>query len=178
MRATPRIIRKLGFSIICLLLIACSGNIKATRELVGKLVPSTKFTLLDGSYLTTQELRGKTAVITFWATWCNNSRRAIMKVNSLAKGLKGRTDMVFVAVSLDKNEKFQTLKDRIYYDNLDAFVHAFSGNEGDDEAYLSCRGENLPYFVVIDRTGKIVDNGYDVDLVFKALGVDPDSVRS
>lgn len=170
-------IAHLSLLLILFLLAACSGNIKATRELVGKLAPSTKFTLLDGSYLTIRELRGKTVVVTFWATTCNNSRRAVSKVNELAKSFKQRSDIVFIAASLDKNENFQTLKDRIYYDHLDSVVHAFSGNEGDDEAYASCRGENMPYFVVLAPNGIILDNGYDVDIVFKALGVNPDSIR-
>ncbi len=166
----------IGLVWVCIVCSACSNNLKATRELVGKLAPSTKFTLLDGSYLTTQELRGKTAVVMFWATWCNNSRRAIIRLNDFAKRFRGKDKIVFIAVSIDKNEKFQTLKDRIYYDKLDSFIHAFSGNEAYDEAYLSCRGENLPYFFVIAANGNVIDNGYDLDLVFEALGVDPDSV--
>ncbi|MBX7139382.1 MAG: TlpA family protein disulfide reductase [Oligoflexia bacterium] len=156
---------------------ACAAKSNRT-ELIGTTAPYTKFNLLDGSFLTVEELRGKTAVITFWATWCSESRKCMNRLNAFADKFRGRSDYVFLTASIDKADKFDAVKERVIYTKLDNMKHAFSGNDVYDEAYMSFHGDNLPYFVVLDPQGVIKYAGNDDDGVYEALGVDPGSVPS
>jgi thiol-disulfide isomerase/thioredoxin len=88
--------------------------------------------------------------ILFWATWCPHSRGAIADYESLAQKYGGRRGLEFYAVSLDPNENFEVLRERIQNQSLTSMVHVFSGNDTQDEAFLSLRGARLPYAVFVD----------------------------
>lgn len=157
-----------------LFLYACAAsNSRQATDLVGKLTPYTRFTMLDGDYVGVEEFKGKTTVVVFWALWCNKSRRTLAKLNNFAASHK---EAVFLSVNIDKAEKLGDLKDRITYTHLDNFKHAFSGNEVYDEAYIAYCGHSLPHIVVINKEGTIVSAGNEDDAVYRAFGVDPESV--
>jgi len=66
-----------------------------------------------------------------------------------------RTDVSFYAVSLDRNQDIGILESRIQEQDLKTVQHVFSGNDIEDEAFLSLHGTTIPYAVVIDRNGVV-----------------------
>ena len=161
---------------VALLLGCAAGPSRSATELIGKLGPYTRLTMLNGEYVGVEEYRGKTTVIVFWALWCNKSRRALAKINDFAARYKGRSDVVFIAANIDKSDKLNEVKDRIAYTHLDNFMHAYSGNEVYDEAYVAYCGNSLPHIVVLNKEGSVIAAGNDDAPVYRAFGVDPETV--
>ncbi len=136
------------------LLSGCSGISSRAGELVGTRAPETRLTLLDGSYVPLAGYRGKTVILAFWATWCHTADPAIKRLNELAKKYQPES-LTIIAVNLDATDNFEKVRDRVVYQKLSNLEHAFSGNEGQDEAFVAFRGDDLPYFVVMDQQGKV-----------------------
>ena len=91
-------------------------------------------------------------MLMFWSVGCSNSRSKIKRLNQLAGEMKGRSDVAFVAVSLNLESESQTLMNYIANTKLDNLVHAYSGNAGADETFAAYGYSNkLPQFIVIDR---------------------------
>lgn len=134
-------------------------------KFIGQPAPYTRITMLDGTYLPLEALRGKTVALFFWAQWCHRSGPIMARLNEYAQKFRDRKDVVFLAVSTDKLEDLDKLKDRILYQRLDGFQHAFSGNGGGDEAFMAFEGVNLPYLLVIDPSGKVVAAGESEQVV-------------
>lgn len=135
-------------------LVLLSGCAADGIHLIGRPAPETRFTLLAGDYVPLKAYRGKTVVVAFWAQWCTSSGPAIARLQKFSDEMD-RSDVVFLAASLDEVKDVGKLKDRIVFQDLDDLEHAFSGNAGSDEAFIAFEGQRLPYFIVIDPTGVI-----------------------
>lgn len=72
------------------------------HPLLGKPVPDYQLTLMDGSTVTSDELKGKIVVLDFWATWCTPCLEAMPLI---AKSVKGYSvdEVVFIAVNVGEN---------------------------------------------------------------------------
>jgi cytochrome c biogenesis protein CcmG/thiol:disulfide interchange protein DsbE len=103
---------------------------------------------LDGTPLALDSLRGKIAVLSFWATWCAPCRELEPMFNSVARTYAGNSNVAFFAVSADDDEPLVpaiVAREKwdvpvIFSDGLDAFAKA----------------ETLPTVVVLGRSGEIV----------------------
>lgn len=133
----------------------CSGVSTAAKEMVGTPAPYIRFTMLDGTQVPLAFAEGKSAAIIFWTTWCGHSRGTIEDFEKLAKKYKRRKDLVFLAASLDKAEDLAKVEERIKSLGLSTVMHAFSGNDIQDEAFLGFKGESVPHLVVVDSRGVI-----------------------
>lgn len=161
--------------LIAVFLSSCAPRSQKGPELVGKMAPWTRFTLMDGSARGLQEFKGQTLSIVFWSTWCHKSYRMLRKINAFADRVSGQK-AVFMAVSIDKAENLEKVRERIHYNRLGNFVHAFSGNDVSDEAYVALDGDNLPYVLVVNPEGYIVAAGNSDEPIYQAFGIDPKSV--
>ena len=109
---------------------------------------------LDGSAEPLAGVRGKTLVLSFWATWCGPCRELEPQFVQVAKNYAGNGDIVFYAVNTDEDESLVApfLSHEkwdvpvVYADGLDEFVKVAS----------------LPTVLIVDRSGKITYriNGY------------------
>ncbi len=65
--------------------------------------PAPDFTLesLDGDTVQLSELRGKTVVIDFWATWCPPCVFQVPELNKLSAAHRERGDLAVIGVSVD-----------------------------------------------------------------------------
>lgn len=111
--------------------------------------------LLSGDDVAMRSDDGTTKVILFWATWCRYSKSAIEDFEALAREYRERRNVNFYAVSLDRNEDISILESRIREQDLSTVQHVFSGNDIQDEAFISVRGATIPYAVVIGPDGRV-----------------------
>jgi len=155
--------------VVSIVLASCSSISREALELQGKQVPFTAFTLINGGYLVTDELQGRASVIAFWAHWCPHSRQSIIKLNDLARRYSHRTDIVFIAASLDSESDFKKLQNFIKEHELNNLIHAFSGHEAHDRAFLILKGERVPYIVVLDRATRVVSISHNEKEVDRLL---------
>jgi len=114
-----------GLVFVAVLAQGCSAMKAKGVELIGRQAPEARLMYLDGSEIPLSAQRGKYTAIIFWATWCSHSKTAIVQYEELARRYAKRKDVEFLAVSVDKNEDFGTLKDRIKYQDLRTMTHIF-----------------------------------------------------
>jgi thiol-disulfide isomerase/thioredoxin len=106
----------------------------------------------DGDSLSLEDLRGKVALISFWASWCGPCRAELPVLDSLGSAIE-RDDFLVVGINEDVNE--------------DA-ARAFAAMLGIDFPQLLGRGRmhqrynyiGLPYSVLVDREGRVVYETY------------------
>jgi thiol-disulfide isomerase/thioredoxin len=134
---------------------ACATVPKKAASLIGNPAPDARLMMLDGSETTLSAEQGRHVALLFWATWCRHSKGAIEDFEELARVYRRRSDVRFFAVSIDRNEDFDTLNSRIASQELKTLVHMFSGNDIFDEAYQKFFGELVPMFVLIDPRGVV-----------------------
>ncbi len=68
---------------------------------LGQSVPEFSFVDLEGNQITRESLAGKTAVLDFWATWCDPCRMTLPDLEQVYQKYKDNEQLVFVAVSVD-----------------------------------------------------------------------------
>jgi peroxiredoxin len=118
----------LGASVLSMALPACSSQ---------KQAPASRFVLLDGSVMTTQDLRGKVTLVNFWATTCVS---CVKEMPALAQTyLKYR------------EQGFETIAVAMSYDPPD-WVANFAATR------------QLPFRVALDNTGEIARDWGEVRL--------------
>jgi thiol-disulfide isomerase/thioredoxin len=79
--------------------------------------PAPAFTLpdLNGMEVHLSELRGKVAMLFFWATWLPDCRKELPSVNRIASELKGKgLELVMIAFREDPELVRRTVKERGY----------------------------------------------------------------
>lgn len=144
-----------GVVILIASLTGCSSIGAKQEEMIGSRAPESRLMFFDGSEVPLSSYRGKNVAILFWATWCSYSRGFIERYETLARRYSQRSDLEFIAVSVDKNEDFGILKDRVKEQDLKTITHIFSGNDASDDAFMNLNGRHVPYIVFIDSTGII-----------------------
>lgn len=119
----------------------------AVRDLI-----TSNFSGLDGTPVRINTWQGKVVLVNFWATWCVPCMEEIPLLAQMQKEYGGRGLQV-VGIALDSSEKVQQYvpKSPINYvvgiTGMDALV--LVQKLGDDAAAL-------PYSVILDRSGKVV----------------------
>lgn len=111
----------------------------------GNLAPDSVFVLLDGSTLTTADLRGKVALVNFWATTCAS---CVQKMPDLI-----RTHQRF------HDRGFETIAVAMSYDPPD-WVANFAATR------------QLPFRVALDNTGEIARDWGEVRMTPTTFLVD------
>lgn len=80
-------------------------SVEQTGTWQGKDRPLADFALpdLDGRTWTRADLRGKAALLNFWATWCGPCKTELPFLQTLRERLKGRSDVVLLTLNVDDN---------------------------------------------------------------------------
>lgn len=107
----------------------------------------------DGSEIKLSDLRGKTVLVDFWASWCGPCRKENPNVVKLYKKYRKRNFTVF-SVSLD--EDATNWKQAIKSDQL---IWPYHGSElkGWNSSFVSQFNiQSIPFTVLVDPQGKII----------------------
>jgi peroxiredoxin len=149
-----------------------SDNAPVPPAVSQKAVPTemVEFSLPDteGKIHNINEWRGKIVVLNFWATWCPPCRAEVpLFVNTQEKFRKD--GLVIVGVAIDKKQDVANFIDS-YFINYPVLV------SDQDNTELMARYGNristLPYSVVMDRDGKIIEThagAYKKDQLYSVL---------
>jgi len=137
---TPRIFSP-TLALAACLLTACAQNA----------APESKFVLLDGSTQTTQDLRGKVALVNFWATSCTTCVAEMPDLVATYDRFKGRGyETIAVAMQYDQPgyvvnfAQTRQLPFKVALDNTGALAAAWG------------KVELTPTTYVVDKQGRIV----------------------
>ncbi|MGW8248560.1 MAG: TlpA family protein disulfide reductase [Acidiferrobacterales bacterium] len=127
-----------------------SATVKSAMptEMVEFSLPDT-----DGKLHDISEWRGKVIVLNFWATWCPPCRAEVPLFVDTQQKFK-KDGVVIVGVAIDKKQDVANFIDS-YFINYPVLV-----SEQDNTELMARYGNRiatLPYSVVMDRNGKIIE---------------------
>ncbi|MGN6177814.1 MAG: TlpA family protein disulfide reductase [Mucilaginibacter sp.] len=121
---------------------------------VGKKITYYSLKDIEGNKITAEDLRGKVVVLNFWFIACPPCRREMPGLNELAFEFARKTDVVFIAIALDKK---WSLKDFIKTHPL--AYHIIDEGQVFSDRY---RIHTYPTNVVLDKKGivRFSDEGF------------------
>jgi cytochrome c biogenesis protein CcmG/thiol:disulfide interchange protein DsbE len=129
---------------------------QATHELeVGKAAPPITLRTLDEREIALQSLTGRVVILTFWATWCEPCREELPLLSRYA-GEHAQHGLSVLGFSLDEPENRPAVKkvaDTLSFP-VGLLSSAWAGGYG--------RMWRLPVSFIVDRDGRLVENGWDL----------------
>jgi thiol-disulfide isomerase/thioredoxin len=69
---------------------------------VGQTMPGFELVDLEGRTWRLSDLKGRTAFVNVWATWCEPCRKELPHLQKLYDGVKERPDVVFLTMNVDE----------------------------------------------------------------------------
>jgi len=102
-----------------------------------------------GGFMTSEDLKGKVAVVDLWATWCTPCIREIPIYNRLYDAFGSNEDVAIVGIAVESPRRDIPSKVR----QLGIKYSVLIGNENAEQAFGRIQG--FPTTVVISKEGKI-----------------------
>ncbi|MBD0830542.1 TlpA disulfide reductase family protein [Aestuariibaculum sediminum] len=123
--------------------------------------PAPKFVIKDvnGNEVTNKDLKGKTLVIDFWATWCGPCKASFPGMQAAANKFKDDESVMFLFVHTfekSKNaleEAINYLKDNNY--DFDLYMDYRNAETRSNQAAAAFEVRGIPTKVVIDPSGNL-----------------------
>ncbi len=115
---------------------------------VGTKIPKVIFTRLDGKFFTSAKLKGKVAILDFWATWYPPCRSAIPALIELYE-IYGGKEFEIVSIALDKDIK----ELKRFVKEIEISYPIVTGNKGIERAFGGI--EAIPTTLLVDKKGTI-----------------------
>jgi len=123
----------------------------APADWVGKELPA-----LGVTYLGTQpELKGKAAIVEFWATWCPPCRTSIPHLNEINKKFKDK-GLVVIGISDESKEVVEKFQKTLPMD----YHVAVGGKEIEKKIGIN----GIPHAFIVGKDGKVVWEGHPMKL--------------
>ena len=123
---------------------------------VGEPAPPLTLHTLDGKAISTDSLRGKVVILTFWATWCAPCRKELPILSAYAKAhaSQGLRVLGFSLDSAGQLDEVRRVAASLSFPN-GLLGSAWAGDYG--------RIWKLPVSFTINRAGVLVDNSWNDD---------------
>jgi thiol-disulfide isomerase/thioredoxin len=122
-------------------------------DLTGKDAPAFRGVSLDGKVYSSQELKGKTVLLDFWATWCGPCKRSMPITEQLHEDYKSKG---LVILAIDVGERREVVEKF-----LATQPFPYPVIMGDEAGLTSAYSVNLfPTFVLINEKGKVASHQF------------------
>jgi len=128
----------------------------ANDLVVGQTAPPITLHTLDGHSIATTDLTGKVVIVTFWATYCDPCREELPLLSIYAKN-HAKQGLQVLGFCIDPPENIDEVK------KVAQSLSFPVGLTGSPYAGGYGRIWRMPVSFVIDRAGKLVDNGWKDD---------------
>jgi cytochrome c biogenesis protein CcmG, thiol:disulfide interchange protein DsbE len=116
----------------------------------GKPLPAVKMTDTKGKKITNATLRGKVAILDFWATWCGPCKQASPVMQRLHEKY-GKKGLVVIGANLwEQSNKNNAARD---YAKEHKYTYTFTANNDTLAKTLKITG--IPAMLVVDKKGKV-----------------------
>ncbi|WP_236585230.1 TlpA disulfide reductase family protein [Dyella sp. EPa41] len=138
---------------VLVLLLAGMSAAFANELRLGQPAPGITLNTLDGRHISLDELRGKTVILTFWATWCEPCRDELPMLSRYAQE-HAQDHLVVLGFSLDTPDMLDQVK------KVASTLSFPTGLLGDPHVPGYGRIWRLPVSFVIDRHGLLVHDGW------------------
>ena len=132
---------------------ACTSVTLANDLGVGQPAPGITLDTLDGQHISLGALRGKTVILTFWATWCEPCREELPLLSRYAQE-HANDNLVVLGFSLDTPDTLEQVK------KIASTLSFPTGLLGDPHVPGYGRIWRLPVSFVIDRNGVLIHDGW------------------
>jgi len=127
---------------------------------VGQIAPKFELpTLSQKTFLGPSDFKGKVLLLDFWASWCKPCRANSPQMVALYKEMKPK-GLEILGISLDNNrDAWEKAVAKDHY----AWPHVSDLKMWEAEVVSKYRIEGIPYLVLLDREGRIVAKGLEIE---------------
>lgn len=135
------------------------NQVRADNLKVGAYAPDISGTTPDGKEVTLSQLKGKYVFLDFWASWCAPCRREIPFLKEALAKSENSDKFVVLSYSIDNKEKDWLNcieKNQLTHKN---WIHISTLKGWNSEAIKLFGAEGVPYTVLIDPDGKVMQFG-------------------
>jgi|CXWL01.1.fsa_nt_gi peroxiredoxin len=119
----------------------------------GQPAPDLTVKSLGGESISLRELRGKTVLLVFWATWCGPCVAETPRLIEVNEKFRGRNDFVLLGVSRDFEES--SLRDFLKANPKMTWPQAFGEAGGAARAAEAFGVTGIPAIFLLDSEGKV-----------------------
>jgi thiol-disulfide isomerase/thioredoxin len=128
------------------------ASFAAPADWVGKPLPALPVKYLDAK----PELKGKPAVVEFWATWCPPCRKSIPHLNELNAKYKAK-GLNIIGISDEKQDVVDSFRKTL---PMEYTVALDDGGKLGEKFGIT----GIPQAFIVDKDGKIVWQGHPMEL--------------
>jgi thiol-disulfide isomerase/thioredoxin len=140
------------------------ANIAQTKKIEsGRATPGFSYPDINGKKYGPSDFKGKYLIVDFWASWCGPCRQEIPHLKELYSKYQSK-GLEILAVSIDA--KPEAWKKALKEENMAwTQVHAQDSRKAMDDYLFS----GIPFMVVVDKDGKIVEKNLRGESLSKKL---------
>jgi cytochrome c biogenesis protein CcmG, thiol:disulfide interchange protein DsbE len=128
-------------------------NARANDVRVGARAPPATLVTLDGQKISTSDLIGHAVILTFWATWCEPCREELPLLSRYATQ-HAQAGLRVLGFSLDQSDKLAEVRKVAQTLSFPVGLMERSSAPGYGRIW------RLPVNFTIDRTGRLVEDGW------------------
>jgi thiol-disulfide isomerase/thioredoxin len=137
--------------LLCIIILtACSRKETAQLAMEGKAAPDFTVRDLAGKETRLSDLKGKVALVNFWATWCPPCREEVPSMAELNRLMAGKPFQM-LAISIDEGGKEAV---EAFFRQANTSLPAYLDSNGTIGKMYGITG--VPETFVIDRNGVII----------------------